>query len=126
MENANFVEELAARLGQSASVKNVYGEPIAAEGKTIIPVARVAFGFGGGFGKGKKKDKISENPADLSDKNPEGEGAGGGGGMRAKAVGVYEITNNQTKFIPVNNNKQIVIAAIVGFMVRGWLAKRKR
>ncbi len=123
MENANFLEELAARLGQSASVKNVYGEPIAAEGKTIIPVAQVAFGFGGGFGKGKKKDKISESPAGLSDKTPEGEG---GGGMRAKAVGVYEVTNNQTKFIPVNNNKQIVIAAIVGFMVRGWLAKRKR
>ncbi|HEY1115108.1 MAG TPA: hypothetical protein VGE66_16170 [Chitinophagaceae bacterium] len=42
MENANFVENVATRLGQSASVKNVYGEPIVRDGRTILPVARVA------------------------------------------------------------------------------------
>jgi hypothetical protein len=38
MENMNFLENLATRLGQNASVKNVYGEPVIAHDKTIIPV----------------------------------------------------------------------------------------
>lgn len=45
MENANFIENIATRLGQSATVKNVYGEPVVAGDKTIIPVAQVALGL---------------------------------------------------------------------------------
>ena len=32
----------------AANVKSVYGEPIAAQGKTVIPVAKVMYGYGGG------------------------------------------------------------------------------
>ena len=46
-------QSILDRLGNSASVKNVYGEPIVAEGKTIIPVAKVGYGFGGGSGMNK-------------------------------------------------------------------------
>jgi uncharacterized spore protein YtfJ len=37
-------------LQNSAVVKSVFGQPVSAQGKTIIPVARIAYGFGGGSG----------------------------------------------------------------------------
>ena len=130
MENSNFIENIATVLGQNASVKNVYGDPIVTDGKTIIPVAQVAFGFGGSFGEKKKKNLLSGNPESESRENEKeiaGEGAGGGGGMYVKAKGVYEITSQQTRFIPVNNNKRLLIAALIGFLIRGWFfRKRKR
>ena len=39
-------------LGQ-ASVKAIYGEPISAQGKTIIPVAKIMYGYGAGAGTGE-------------------------------------------------------------------------
>jgi len=57
MENGNFIEKLASQFGQSASVKNVYGEPIQAGDKTIIPVAQIAYGLGGGYGQGNKRKR---------------------------------------------------------------------
>ena len=45
-----LLQSIADKVRSSASVKSVYGEPVEAEGKTIIPVARVAYGFGGGGG----------------------------------------------------------------------------
>jgi uncharacterized spore protein YtfJ len=41
MSNENFLEKLATQFSQSASVKNVYGEPVQAGDKTIIPVAQI-------------------------------------------------------------------------------------
>ena len=38
-------------LGQ-ASVKAIYGEPISAHEKTIIPVAKISYGYGAGAGTG--------------------------------------------------------------------------
>ena len=58
---------LADSLRESATVEKVYGEPIEAYGKTIIPVARIAYGLGRGFGKEKpmmkKAEKRSARPA---------------------------------------------------------------
>ena len=45
------LESMFEPLTRSASVKSVYGEAISANGKTIIPVARIAYGFGGGRGR---------------------------------------------------------------------------
>jgi uncharacterized spore protein YtfJ len=102
MENTSFLESLAARFGQNASVKNVYGEPITAQGKTIVPVAHIAMGLGGGYGHGNKngKGKQLENTSLITKEIPEG--AGAGGGMFATAKGVYKITDTGTKFIPAN------------------------
>lgn len=129
MENVNFIENLAARLGQNASVKSVYGDPIVTDGKTVIPVAQVAFGFGGGFGEKKKKNHLPGNPQSEfleNEKGLAGEGAGGGGGMYAKAKGVYEITGQQTRFIPIDYNKQLLMAALFGFLIRGWFFRKKK
>ena len=128
MEKVNFIENLATRLGQNASVKNVFGDPVVTNGKTIIPVAQVAFGFGGGFGEKKRKNLLSGNLQSESRENEkgiDGEGAGGGGGMYAKAKGVYEVTSQQTRFIPTDNNKQLLVAALFGFLIRGWLFRKK-
>jgi len=50
--------EMLQRIGQSlastATVKSVFGEPIHAEGKTVVPVAKVAYGFGAGGGSGTR------------------------------------------------------------------------
>jgi len=46
-----FFSSLREGLAQSANVKTVYGEPIVSSGRTVIPVARIAWGFGGGGGR---------------------------------------------------------------------------
>ena len=37
----DLIKNISERIQSTASVKAVYGDPITAEGKTIIPVARV-------------------------------------------------------------------------------------
>jgi hypothetical protein len=56
----------------SRSVRAIYGEPISAQGKTVIPVARVMYAYGAGAGTGG-----------VGDTSARGEGGGGGGGGRA-------------------------------------------
>jgi uncharacterized spore protein YtfJ len=69
--------------------KRSFGEPISAQGKTIIPVARIMYGYGAGAGSGG-----------MGDTSARGEGGGGGGGVRAVPVGVIvgviEVSNQQT------------------------------
>jgi hypothetical protein len=47
----DVLNAITERLHSTAHVKTIYGEPIVAEGKTIIPVAEVKYGFGGGGGQ---------------------------------------------------------------------------
>jgi Sporulation protein YtfJ (Spore_YtfJ) len=81
-------------LGQ-ASVKTIYGEPISAHGKTIIPVAKIMYGYGAGAGTGG-----------VGDTSARGEGGGGGGGVRAVPVGVIEVSEQQTRFVPITDRKK--------------------
>jgi len=123
MPNENFLEKLAAQFGQSASVKNVYGEPIQAGEKTIVPVAQIAYGFGGGYGHGKNKMKQQKEPSDTNQDVEEG--AGGGGGIVARPKGVYEITPTCTRFIPASSIKILVTGLVIGFFMRGLLSRRR-
>jgi uncharacterized spore protein YtfJ len=118
MENGNFIEKLASQFGQSATVKNVYGEPVKTGDKTIIPVARIAYGLGGGYGQGNKKRKhLGYDDSLKLSEGPGAEGAGGGGGLYAKPAGVYEVTSAGTRFIPVNNTRPFLAGSVVGFLV---------
>ena len=121
MENANFIENVATRLGQAASVKNVYGDPITTNGKTIIPVARISYGFGGGFGNKDRNRSLGEGALEGQ---KEERGAGGGGGLRACAAGVYEITNTDTRFIPAHNLRGLFVAALAGLLIGGMMGRR--
>ena len=99
----------------TANVKAVYGEPIAAQGRTIIPVAKIVYGFGGGAGTGG-----------VGDTKARGEGGGGGGGARAIPVGVVEIGDQQTRFIPITDRKKLAGAIATGIGLGLWLAWRRR
>ena len=52
MSSLAILQSLRESIQGQASVKTVYGEPIEAQGKTIIPVAKIVFGFGAGAGTG--------------------------------------------------------------------------
>jgi uncharacterized spore protein YtfJ len=108
------MESMFEPLTRSASVKSVYGEAISANGKTIIPVARVAYGFGGG--RGRKPDES----------NPTKEGEGGGGGVYAVPMGVLEVSEAETRFIPLSDKRRLAGAALIGFCVGAWWARRRR
>ena len=86
----------------SATVKNVYGEPISNGDRIVIPVARVSYAFGGGGGSRE------------GEKAPDG-GVGGGGGGRMSAVpaGVIEITPADTRFIPLTDWRKLITVAVV-------------
>ena len=72
MSSLAILQSLRESIQGQATVKTVYGEPIEAQGKTIIPVARIVFGFGAGTGTGGDKDSTAR-----------GEGGGRDGGARA-------------------------------------------
>jgi uncharacterized spore protein YtfJ len=102
-------------LGQ-ASVKALYGEPVSAHGKTVIPVAKIAYGYGAGAGTGG-----------MGDASARGEGGGGGGGVRAVPVGVIEISDHPTRFVPISDRKKLTGAVLAGIgfgMLMGWRRRR--
>ena len=99
-------------LGDSADVRRVYGDPITVEGKTLVPVARVAYVIGGGFGSNSTRDA------------EDSEGGGGGGGMMAHPVGVLEITEEETRFVRFADTKRTAVAVGVGILIGRLLGRR--
>ena len=119
MENEHTLEALASHLEHNASVKNVYGEPVNADGRTVIPVAKVAFGLGGGYGNTKENKGETDGQA-------KGTGAGAGGGMYAIPKGVYEISSQGTRFIPADNFRQFLLGLAAGLLIRSLFGRRRR
>jgi uncharacterized spore protein YtfJ len=114
-----LLQAVAERLQSSASIHTVYGDPIEAQGKTLIPVAKVSYGFGGGA--------AGTNRLDAADTQPSGntvEGGGGGGGVRVVPLGIVEVTPQQTRFLPVGGGKRMLGALAVG-LVAGLLIGRR-
>ncbi|HET7248270.1 MAG TPA: spore germination protein GerW family protein [Gemmatimonadales bacterium] len=109
MSAKELIEGAVDRLRASASVKSVYGDPITVDGKTVIPVAKVAYGFGAGHGSGTHQKKTANGKTPV-----EGEGEGAGGGVAARPVGVVEITGQETKFVQFGAPKKLAITALVG------------
>jgi uncharacterized spore protein YtfJ len=89
MSSLALLQALKESILSQANVKATYGEPIAAQGKTVIPVAEIMHGYRAGAGMG-----------DVGDSSARGEGGGGGGGARAIPVGVIEVSDKQTRFVP--------------------------
>lgn len=104
-------KSVAGPLESSASVKSVFGDPVETQGKTVIPVARVAYGFGGGGGSGTHDD------------SRQGEGMGGGGGVYSVPLGVFEVTGTDTRFVPVEPSRKWLAVALLGFVV-GMISAR--
>lgn len=105
MDVQEILHNIGERLQSSATVKCVYGDPITAGDRVVIPVARVKFGFGAGGGKFT--------------------GSGGGGGVRADPAGMVEVTPAGSRFIPFRDHKQLVVAFGIGLLA-GMLVLRRR
>ena len=119
MNATDILQKIGETLGSTATVKSVFGEPIHANGKTVVPVAKVAYGFGGGFGTGK----------DSARADRQGEGGGGGGGVRAFPAGALEITETSTRFVPFFDfarSGQLVVAFAVGLLLGRIVNRRRR
>src|SRR5262245_30088296 len=106
MNASNMLEKMSETLGSTAHVRSVFGEPIQMEGKTVIPIAKIAYGFGGGFGSGHGKPGSADEAGTMR----EGEGGGGGGGVRAFPAGALEITSESTRFVPFSDMRGLAAA----------------
>lgn len=112
---------ITEKLQTTVSVESVYGEPIVADGKTIIPVARVRYGFGGGFGEGS-----DDNGSSSDDGQAGGSGGGGGGGVEVTPIGIIEVTPGDTRYISFEDRRRLIRAALVGIALGAIIFRRKR
>jgi uncharacterized spore protein YtfJ len=115
MSTLAVLQSLKESVLSQASVKAIYGEPISAHGKTVIPVAKIMYGYGALAGTGG-----------VGDSSARGEGGGGGGGVRAIPVGVIQISDQQTCFVPITNRKKLAGAVLAGVGLGMWLGWRRR
>ncbi|HAL48293.1 MAG: hypothetical protein FI707_03005 [SAR202 cluster bacterium] len=115
----HLLDSIADRLHTSASAATVYGDPVEAEGKTIISVAKVRYGFGAGGGEG-----VSEESEDSADK--EGFGGGGGGGVEITPMGFIEITAGETRYVSLDERQRIVKILAVAVIIGLFMLRRKR
>ena len=111
MNVPEILKALGDRLGGSATVKNVYGEPITSGNRTILPVAQISYAFGGGGGGPEEAKAIPS-------------GGGGGGYVAAKPCGALEITPGGTRFIHFSN-WSIGAALVAGFALGAIVGRRR-
>ena len=117
-----ILQSIAERFATTASVKQVFGEPIQANGKSIVPVARVEYRLGGGWGGGEQQDNSSSPPR-------KGGGGGGGGGVTAYPMGALEVSDAGVRFIhffdPLQTAKAIAGGLIAFLVLRRLLSRHK-
>ena len=115
MSSLTLLQSLHENLAGRAQVKSVLGDPVTAGEKTIIPVAKIAYGFGAGAGTGG-----------MGDTKPKGEGGGGGGGVRAIPIGVFEVSARETKFVAIHDRKKTLATLLAGAALGLLFARRRR
>jgi len=87
-----------------ASVDAVFGTPVEANGKTVIPIASAIYGFGLGAGAAEREEK-----SDF--------GGGGGGGYIVRPMAVAVIDQDGVRIDPIINEERIALA---GMLVGAW------
>ena len=117
----DIFRNVVERLQTSAGVKTVFGDPVSAEGKTIIPVARVRYGFGGGGGSAPHPGSEAGG-----DDQQEAVGGGGGGGVEVTPVGFIEITPGETRYVSFEERRRIVRNLVIGALLALFLLRRRR
>lgn len=113
----DYFKSVSGRLQQSAKAKTVYGDAVEVDGKKVIPVSRIMYGFGGGPMTFDEEEKMEAF-------------AGGGGGVHATPVGVFEITPEETRFIPTQPWTHLLgtlaMGLIGGYLLGKALGSRRR
>ena len=113
----NVLNVVLDRIKTSGRVEIIYGESREMHGKTIIPIAAVAYGFGAGAGSGAGVD-ASRNGGGSGT----GAGGGGGGAVRVQPVGVLEITDHETRLVPIIDWTRLITSGLTLFGV--WMIVR--
>lgn len=126
MENQSVVERLATVFSQNASIKSVFGEPIQAGEKIIIPVSQISYGVGGGWGNNGKYNPEIPNSSLQEELKENKIHEGGGGGIYIKSKGVFEISPKCTRFIPTDNFKQVIMCVAFGFLLSKLFARGRK
>ena len=116
MTATDVLQKIGETLGSTATVRSVFGDPIEGHGKTVVPVAKVAYAFGGGFGSGKG----------AADAARQGEGGGGGGAVRAFPAGALEISDAGTRFVPFTDLRWLAAAFVAGALFGTVVLARRR
>ncbi|MEA1984531.1 MAG: spore germination protein GerW family protein [Euryarchaeota archaeon] len=91
----DVMKGVSTELERLVSTKTVFGEPIIAAGKTIIPVSKVSFGFGSGGGEGKK------------DKGESGFGGGGGAGAKIEPMAFIVISDEEVRLLSISGKSDL-------------------
>ena len=94
------VLNLGDNFAAGANAKSVYGEPIHAGSRTVIPVAKIGYLLGATSG-GRNGETVG--------------GGSGGGGVVARPVGYIEITDEGTRYVELSPVKRLVAAVAIGF-----------
>lgn len=115
MSSVAILQSLKESILSQANVKAIYGEPIAAQGKTVVPIAKIMYAYGAGAGTGG-----------VGNTSARGEGGGGGGAVRSIPVGVIEISDQQTRFVPISDRKKLTGAVLAGIALGMLLTWRRR
>ena len=113
MEMPENFQSLTKHFEDSANAKAVFGQPVQAEGRTVIPVAKIVYGFGGGSGS---TDNVLKDQAKSA-------GGGGGGGVLAWPAGVIEITSSGTRYLDFGWRKKVMTGAAIGLAAGVVIAK---
>lgn len=102
----NRLFDFLEQVHQKANVRAAFGEPETIGERTIIPVARVSYGVGLGFGEGERP---SEEEVEA------GSRGGGGGGGNTTPIAVVEVTDKQTKVLPIVDSTKLAVASLLTF-----------
>ena len=100
-------------------MKVIYGEPIAAHGKTVIPVAKIMYGYGAGAGTGG----VWAIPVRVARAGAAVEEYG------LFALGVIEVSDQQTRFVPITDGKRMARAVLAGVglgMLLAWAQEAQK
>lgn len=113
----NVLNVVLDRIKASGRVEVIYGESREMHGKTIVPIAAVAYGFGAGAGSGAGLDHSLNGGGGGT-----GGGGGGGGAVRVQPVGVLEVTDDETRLVPIMDWTRIITSGLTFFGV--WMIVR--
>ena len=99
MNIQQLLQGMAERVSASASVKNIYRDPVVVGNRTVIPVARIRYAFGGG-GSNRHEEE-----------------GGGGRHVSAGPNGALEVTSDGTRFIHFGEQQKTGAALALGFLL---------
>lgn len=102
MDVQTVVKNVTEQIQNTANVRAVFGEPITADGMTLIPVACVKVSGGGGGGR-----KAAEGDAGKDT------GMGLGVSVTAAPVGFIEIRDGEARMVDIVDKNKIGMAGMV-------------